>query len=137
MDFSRSLALKRFELRADPDDLPFIPYRLRQTLSTITSPVFSEFTLKLEGLIILHRTFRLLANRTVWEGGWDFIDSALNDMVDEIGGDIRLVVQVAANGGVWSPELEGIMGEVFPLMGERGLVRVVAPGFDEGERFIW
>ena len=131
------MALKQFELRADPDDLPFIPYRLRQTLSTIASPVFSEFRLKLEGLIILHRIFRLLADKTMWEGRWDFIDSVLNDMVDEIGRDVRLVVHVATNGGVWSPELEGVMREVFPLMAARGLVRVLGPGVDEGERFIW
>ncbi|KAF9650490.1 hypothetical protein BDM02DRAFT_3111993 [Thelephora ganbajun] len=138
-DLSRNLALKRFEVRVDPDDLTLIPPLLHDTLSTVSSPVFSEFILKLEGYPTENRFFHLLSSRVVWGDEWGIIDRDLSDMVRRIGRDIRLAVWVTHNGGVWSRELGEFVGGMFPLMNARGLVRVLKPGieFDEGERFIW
>ena len=124
----------------DPDDLSLIPSLLHETLPTISSPAFSEFVLKLEGYPVGARFFHLLSSKTVWGGGWRVIDRDLNDMVHAIRRGVRLVIRVGAGGGVWTPELRGFVGRVFPLMNARGLVKVevVKPTFQlvEGERFI-
>jgi len=125
VDLSRNLALTRFELRADrPDDLTLALPPLRKTLSTISSPTFSEFTLKLEGIPVGIRFFQLLPSDVVWRDGWGTIDRNLNDMVRAAGRDIWLVFQVEAGRGVWSPRLGGLYGTALPLMNARGLVSV-------------
>ena len=139
MDLSRNSVLTRFELRVDPDDLSLVPSLLHETLPTISSPAFSEFTLKLEGCPAGARFFHLLSSKVVWGDGWGTIDRDLDDMVHAIGREVRLVIRVGAGGGVWSPELRGFVGGMFPLMNARGLVRVVVvePTFQaEGERFV-
>ena len=68
--------------------------------------------------------FQLLPNEGMWRDEWGLIDRDLNDMAHEIGRDIRLVVQVEAGGGVLSPTLGGLVGDVFPLMSARGSVSV-------------
>ena len=102
-----------------PDDLILALPTLRKTLSTISSPAFSEVTLKLEGCPMGIHFFQLLPHEGMWRDEWGLIDRDLDDMAHEIGRDIRLVVQVEAGGGVWSPTLGGLVGEVFPLMSER------------------
>lgn len=138
-DLGRNFALTRFELRVDPEYLTLIPPLVHKTLETISSPAFSEFTLKLEGYPVENRFFHLLTSGVVWGNGWGTIDRILNDMVRTVGRDIRFVVRVGANGGVWSPELGRFVGDMFPLMNARGLVRVmnwVTVG-SEGDEFIW
>lgn len=139
VDLSQNLVLERFELRSDPDDLPFIPYLLQRPLSTIASPVFSEFTLKLEGLPVPNRTPRMIANRAVWGDWWGTIDGLMDDMALETGRDIRIVVLVAMPDSVWSPDVVGFVEDIFPLVNTRGLLKVVSPEqVDDGsERFIW
>jgi hypothetical protein len=96
---------------------------LRETLSTISSPTFSEFTLKLEGCPRGH--FRLLSSQVVWGDEWGLIDRDLSEMVHTTGRDIRirLIVRLGMN-GVWSPALGGFMRDAFPLMKARRLVEV-------------
>ena len=137
-DLSQNFALTRFELRVDPDDLMLVPPLLHETLSTISSPVFSEFTLKLEDYLVEDHFFYLLSREALWGDEWGIVDRDLNDMVQVAGKDIRFVVQVGAHGGVWLRELRGFMGVMFPLMSARGLVGVVKSTFQaEDERFIW
>ena len=126
-DLSRNLALKRFHLRVDrPDDLNYVLVPLCETLSTIPSPTFSEFALKLEGCSIEIHFFRLVSGDMAWGREWDLIDRQLDDMVRVAGRDIRLVLQVGAGGGVWTPRLVELVGGVFPLMHARGLMSVEA-----------
>ena len=137
-DLSRNLSLARFELRVDPDELNLIPPFLHETLSTISSPVFSELALRLEGSLIPYCFLHSLSIKVVWGDEWGMIDKYLNDMVHATGRDIKFVVQVGKNGGVRGRELRGFVGSMFPLMNARGLVRVLAPSsLREGERFIW
>ena len=125
VDLSGNLLLARFELRVkSPDDLTLALPSLRKTLLTISSPAFSEFTLKLEGIPMGIRFFQLLPGEVVWRDEWGMIDRDLNDMAQVVGREIRLVVQIEAAGGVWSPTLGGRVGDVFPLMNARGLVSV-------------
>ena len=122
----------------DPEDLALVPPLLHKTLSTIRSPAFSEFTLKLEGVPVNHQFFYNLSIGTVWGDDWWIIDGDLNDMVTVAGRDIVFVVQVGEFGGVWDIELQRFVGDVFPLMNARGLVRAPRPSLNrEGERFIW
>ena len=121
---SRNLALVRFELRVDPDDLTLIPPLLHETLPTILSPAFLEFVLKLESCPAEGRFFHLLSSKAVWGDEWGVIDSDLNEMVHAIGRDVRLVVRVGTGGGVWFPEFRMFVRDTFPLMSARGLVRV-------------
>jgi len=123
-----------------PDDLDLVLPPLHATLSTISSPVFSEFTLNLEGYSMETRLFQLISGPRAWGDGWGMVDRDLNDMVRVVGRDIRLVVQVEARGGAWTPMLGELMGAVFPLMNARGLVsvEVAKPKLRaKGERFIW
>ena len=137
VDLSQNLALTRFEARVDPDDLDLIPPLLHETLLTIKSSAFSEFILKLEGLPVNHRFYELSVG-TVWGDDWWIIDRDLNKMVATTGRDIKFVVQVGGFGGVWGTELQGFLGDVFPLMNARGLVRAPRPSSNrEGERIIW
>ena len=136
-DLSQNLALTRFEIRVDPDDLTLVAPILHETLLTISSPTFSEFTLKLEGLPTDHRFLYELSINAVWGDDWWVIDRDLNDMVRKTGREIKFVVQVGINGGVWGFELEEFVGDMFPLMNARGLVRVpLLSAVREGERFI-
>ena len=122
----------------DPDDLALIPPLLHETLLTITSPAFSEFALRLEGLPVNHQFLYDLSIGTVWGDDWWTIDRDLNNMVTATGRDIKFVVQVGTFGGVWGIELQRFVGSIFPLMNARGLVRVPRPSLSrEGERFIW
>ena len=68
--------------------------------------------------------FELISGERPWGDEWGMVDSDLNDMVHANGRDIRLVVQVGADCGVWTPNLGELMGDVFPLMNARGLVSV-------------
>ena len=140
-DLSRNPALTRFQLRVDrPDDLNFVFPPLRETLSTISSPVFSEFILMLEGCPMELRFFQLLSGERAWGDGWGMVDKQLDGMVRVVGRDIRLIVQVGTGGGAWTPKLGKLVGEVFPLMNARGLVRVevVTPKpRARGDKFIW
>ena len=125
-------------MRVDPEDLALVPPLLHKTLSTIRSPAFSELTLKLEGVPVSHQFFYDLSIGTVWGDSWWIIDGDLNDMVTVAGRDIEFVVQVGEFGGVWDIELQRFVGDVFPLMNARGLVRAPRPSLNrEGERFIW
>ena len=108
----------------DPDDLTLVPPLLHETLSTILSPAFCEFTLKLESDLTEGRFFHLLSSKAVWGDGWGVIDRDLDEMVRAIGRDVRLVVRVGTTGGVWSPEFRGFVGDTFPLMKARGSVKV-------------
>ena len=138
-DLSGNSVLARFKLRVDLEDLTRIPSLLHKTLSTISSPAFSEFTLKLESSPTESRFFHLLSSKAVWGVGWGVIDRDLNKIARAIGRDIRLVVRVGMDGGVWSPEFRQFVRGMFPLMGARGLVEVevVKPTFKvEGGQFI-
>lgn len=139
VDLSRNLALVQFELRVDPEDLTLVPSLLHETLSTILSPAFSWFTLKLEGYPVAYHFFPDLSIRAVWGDGWQIIDKDLDDMVYATGRDIRFVVEVGTNGGVWSYRLQGFVEDMFPLMSARGLVSVLGPGDREpgGVQYIW
>ena len=139
MDLNRNSALVRFEVRVDPDDLTLVPLLLHEILLTISSPAFSEFTLKLEGLPKAHRFFYNLTIDVVWGEDWWLIDQDLDDMVNATGRDIKFVVHVGTNGGVWSPGLREYVGYMFPSMNARGLVRASHPSSTdlEGERFLW
>jgi len=122
---SRNLALTRFEIRVDhPDDIDLVLSPLRNTLSTISSPAFSEFALNLESYPIGVYYFRLLSGERVWGEEWGLVDRDLNEMVYVMGRDIRLVVLLGAGGGDWSSKLGELVGSVFPLMNLRGLVSV-------------
>ena len=124
-DLSRNLALTKFQLRVDrPNDLNLVPSPLRETLSTISSPAFSEFVLRLEGCPMEIGFFRFFSAERTWGDEWGVVDRDLNDMVQANGKDIRLVVQVGAVGGVWTPKLGELVGGVFPLMNARGVVSV-------------
>ena len=137
-DLSQNLALTRLEVRVDPEYLVLVPHLLHKTLLKIRSPAFSEFTLKLEGVPVSHRFLYDLSIGTVWGDDWWIIDRDLNDMVAAAGRDIKFVVQVGAFGGVWDIELQRFVGDMFPLMNVRGLVRAPRPSLNrEGERFIW
>ena len=64
------------------------------------------------------------------------IDRDLNEMVTAAGKDIKFVVQVGTF-AIWSIELRGFVGYVFPLMNARGLVKAPLPSsIREGERFV-
>ena len=140
-DLSRSSALTRFQLRVDrPDDLSIVITLLRETLSTISSPVFSELVLKLEGCPMENHFLCFVSGEVVWGSEWGMIDRDLDDRVCLMGRDIRLVIQVGAGGGVWTPKLGEIVGDVFPLMSARGLVSVVQIAkmtIRAREDFIW
>jgi len=135
------LALARFQLRVDrPDDLNRILIPLRETLSTISSPAFSEFILKLEGCPMENRFLQLVSGEVAWGSKWELIDRVLNDMMCRIGRDVRLIIQVGAGGGVWTPRLGELVGGVFPLMNARGLtsVEIARPMIRaRGDQFIW
>jgi len=139
-DLSQNSALTRLEVRVDPDDLPFVPPLLHETLLRISSPVFSEFTLKLQSLPADLHFFYQLDFNVVWGDYWWIIDRVLDDMVNATGRNIKFAVQVATNGGVWSTGLQRFVGYMFPLMNARGLVRVFSPSsnpYQESERFVW
>ena len=140
-DLGKNSALTRLEMRVDPDDLAFVPPLLHETLSTISSPVFSEFTLKLQSLPKGHHFFYPLNISGVWGDDWWMIDRDLDDMVNATGRNIKIVVHVATNGGVWSTGLQRFVGCMFPSMNARGLVKVFPPSSnpyqEEGERFVW
>ena len=124
-DLSGNLALTRFQLRVDrPDDLNHFLSPLRETLSTISSPTFSEFVLKLEGRSMEVAFFQLVSGEVAWGHEWGLIDGDLDDMVRVTGRDIRLVLQVGAGCGVWITRLGELVGDVFPLMNARGLMSV-------------
>jgi len=124
-DLSRNLALARFELHVGyPEDLIPVLSPLRKTLSTISSPAFSEFTLKFEYSETERRFLQFVSGEVVRGDEWGMIDRDLNDMGYRIGRDIQLVVQVGAGIEVWSPTRRTVVGDVFPLMNARGLVSV-------------
>ena len=126
VDLSRNLALSRLQLRVNHTyDLALALSALRKTLSTISSPVFSEFTLKLDGIPVAIHFFQILLDNEMWRDECGLIDRHLNEMVHVVGRDIRLVVQVEGS-GVWSPTLGGLAGDTFPVMNARGLVSVKA-----------
>ena len=135
------MALTKFQLRVDrPDDLNHVLSSLRETLSTISSPAFSEFVLKLKGCPMKNLFFQLVSGEEAWGREWDLVDRDLDDMVRVTGRDIRLVLEVGAGGGVWTPRLWELMGDVFPLMNTRGLMSVeVAKPIVRArrDRFIW
>lgn len=134
VSLSRNQALVRFEQRVEhPKDLTHALSAVRETLSTISSPVFSELTFKLEGFPMETHFFLLLCGDIVWEEGWGMVDRDLDDMVHSTGRDIRLVVQlgeIPGTGGRSSTlreieggiTLRGFGGHMFPLMNARGLV---------------
>ena len=140
-DLGKNSVLTRLEMRVDPDDLAFVPPLLHETLSTISSPVFSEFTLKLQSLPKDHRFFYPLNISGAWGDNWWMIDRDLDDMVKATGRNIKFVVHVAANSGIWSVGLQRFVGYMFPSMNARGLVRVVSPSSnpcqEEGGRLVW
>lgn len=122
---SQNLALIRFELHVGhPHDLTSVLSPLRKTLSSISSPVFSEFTLKLGSSPMKIRFFHLLSGEGALGDEWGLIDRDLHNMVHAVGRDIRLVFRVGAGGEVWSSRLGELVGDVFPLMKARGLVSV-------------
>ena len=122
---SRNSALTRFELRVNyPRDLVPALSRLRGTLSTISSPAFSELTLRFVGYPIEPLFLRPLPGEVLWGDNWGIIDGKLNDMVHAIRRDIQLVVQIGAGGRVWAPRLRAIVRAAFPLMDARGSVIV-------------
>jgi len=119
------LALTRFELRVDrTEDLSLVLSPLRKTLSTISSPGFSKFILKLGYCPKAVCFLQLLSGEVAWGDEWGMIDRDLNDMARAIGRDIRLVIRVGVGDEVWSPTLRALIGDVFPLMKARGLVDV-------------
>jgi len=139
---SRNLALTKLQLHVDsPDDLDHVLSPLLETLSTISSPAFSEFVLKLEGCLMENRFLQLISGEATWGREWEPIDRHLDGVVRVTGRDIRLVLQVGAGGGVWTSRLGELVGDVFPLMYARGLmsVEVAKPIVRTGgERFtIW
>ena len=124
-DLSRNMALTRFELRVDQThDLNLVLSPLRKTLSTISSPVFSEFILKIECCPSGIRFLDLLSGEVTQGDEWKTIDSDLNDMSRTNGRDIRLAIRVGVGDEIWSPALRALVGDVFPLMNARGLVDV-------------
>jgi len=132
VDLSQNLALAQFELRVGPEDLTHVPFLLHKILSTISSPAFSEFTLKLEGYPAAHHSLPELSIRALWGDEWCIIDQGLDDMVHTTGRDIEFVIEVGMFGGVWSHRLQGFVEDMFPLMSARGLVRAPRPADQEG-----
>lgn len=125
VDLSRNLALTTFELCVNyPSDLIPALSPLRKTLSTISSPAFSEFIFRFGGYAIEPLFLRPLSDLALWGNEWGMIDGELNDMIHVIGRDIRLVFQIGASGVGWFPTFRAVVGAAFPVMNARGLVSV-------------
>ena len=139
VDLSRNSALTTLELRlVYPRDLVQDPPRLRKTLSTISSPAFSEFTLRFEGDLSESRLLRTVTGEAVWGDQWGGIDGKLDDMIHVIGRNIRLVIQIGECGGAWVPSLRALVEAAFPLLNARGLVSVEVVKFSaETDRIVW
>ena len=110
----------------DRDNLALIPPLLHQTLSTISSTVFSKLVLKLQSLPGGYYSFHELAVEAIWGDDWGMVDRDLDDMVKATGNGIKFVVQVLANGEVPGVEFRRFVGHLFPLMHARRLVSVLS-----------
>ena len=68
--------LRRFELKVDFVELDILPPFLHKTLTSISSPYFSEFSLRLCQEFNPTRGGRT-SRKTLWGTGWEVVDEVL------------------------------------------------------------
>ena len=113
--------LRSFALRIDFDMIR-CPYEaLSQTLSTITSPFFSEFILEVEGTIMSYQ-----ANQSAWTwwGTWTEVDKMFERIDIERGFRVVIRAESVEKGLKFTAQAE----DRLPLMAARkGIVSEIGP----------
>jgi len=112
VDLGRNGKFRRFELEVDFAELDILPPFLHKTLTSIWSPYFSEFSLRLsrgalDGGGPSNR-------KTLWGAGWDVIDEDLYGYAVQSDG-FRFVVQI-----VPGESTEAAVEALFPRMKANG-----------------
>jgi len=114
VDLGSNEIFRRLELSVDFVELDILPPFLHRTLTSISSPYFSEFSLRLCQGALQFAHGGASSRRTSWGEGWEVIDEDL--YAHAAGGDdLRLVVQIVAG-----ESTEAAVEELFPRMKSKG-----------------
>jgi len=116
IDLETNGILKRFELEVNFVELDILPPFLHKALTSISSPCFSEFSLR------LCRGFNLTigtgGRKTLWGTGWDVVDEDLCAHAARRDG-FRFAVQIVAR-----ESTVAAVEALFPRMKSKGLLLV-------------
>ena len=103
--------LRRFELAVDFAELEILPPFVLKTLASISSPHFSEFSLRL----VWGGNFGGTGHRkTLWGAGWEVVDENLYARTAQRGG-FRFAIQI-----VTGESTEATIEALFPRMKSKG-----------------
>ena len=105
-------ALRRFELVVDFAELDILPPFVLKTLGSISSPHFSEFSLRLlRGLSLKEDAG---CRETLWGAGWEAVDEDLYARTAQSGG-FRFAIKI-----VTGESTEAAVEAIFPRMKSKG-----------------
>jgi len=108
-------ALRRFELVVDFPELDILPPFVLKTLASISSPHFSEFSLR---LVRGYSRDEDGCRETLWGAGWDAVDEDMYARTARSGGFL-FTVQI-----VTGETTEAAIEALFPRMKSNGLLLI-------------